>query len=257
MTAKPLCCWWYYKIHISPKLFIASRSVITTMQKNKQKMILFAECMLKRKRHEFTFNVWALGGKKNFWKAFVQEAYRKWLLLIRTVWQEIFANQNFCHSRLENLHPLSAIWTGEAISSKFTKEQASMGIASIEPQEAAASLFYCVIMHAPSHKYLIHACVATLHLMAVKKRRTLPCNNWNSHCPQSGVDAWVTMYKIMVELTPNLHRVPCVCILLPPCTEILATPWRCCCLQGATLQQTAWEWSRDWEAAFHCGHHRM
>ena len=31
-----------------------------------------------------------------------------------------------------------------------------MGVASIEPQEAAASLFYCVIMYAPSHKYLTH-----------------------------------------------------------------------------------------------------
>ena len=61
--------------------------------------------------------------------------------------------------------------------------------------------------------------------MAVKKRGTLPVTA-NSHCPQSGVDAWVTMYNIVwyksvinSKISPRtLH------VLLLPHSEILAAP---------------------------------
>ena len=77
-----------------------------------------------------------------------------------------------------------------------------MGVASIEPQEAAASLFYCVIMYAPSHKYLTHAQQITLlHLISVKKtpqKTRDTASNCKQSLPVSRVDAWVTMYISVV-----------------------------------------------------------
>ena len=50
-----------------------------------------------------------------------------------------------------------------------------MGVASIEAQEAAASLFYCVIMYAPSHEYLTRVANYIASFDFCEKKNKGPC----------------------------------------------------------------------------------